>query len=196
MAKRLRSGERAVAQEDLATALGNRERFRRRRQPLAGEHVAVRAHQQIRCPRRQIGVAPSQPSVAVASGIREALLQRPGSRGRELQAERVHRLPRAREVDDSEDSAGYRVVHGRARARPPMVSLVEVLEGEHLQGVISGEHRPDAVRSGRGFAVPGALDEVHLGGPRSSASPDLRCARAAPRHRLRRSGSRTLCDVS
>src|SRR3954451_2207047 len=110
-------------------------------------------------------VAPSQPGVAVASGVREALLQRLRSRGRELQAERLAFLPWAREVDDSEDSTGYRVVHGRARAAPPMMPLIEVLGGEHLQGVISCEHRPDAVRSGRGFAVLGAFDEVHLGRP-------------------------------
>jgi hypothetical protein len=45
-----------------------------------------------------------------------------------------------------------------------MVSLVEVLGGEHLQGMVSREHRPNAVRSRRGFAVPGAFDEIHLRG--------------------------------
>src|SRR5919198_5289702 len=109
-------------------------------------------------------VAPSQPSFAMASGIREGLLQRPRSRGRELQAERADSLARAREVDNSEDSTGYWVVHRRARARPPVVSLIEVLGAEYLQCVISCEYGPDAVRSGRGFAVLGAFDEVHLGG--------------------------------
>ena len=117
--------------------------------------------------RRQMGVAPSQPSVAVASGVREALLQRLRSRGRKLQAERLAFPPWAREVDDSEDSTGYRVVYRRTRAGPPMVSLIEVLGGEHLQGVIGCEYGPDAVRSGRGFAVLGAFDEIHLGGPSS-----------------------------
>src|SRR5919198_5328120 len=93
-------------------------------------------------------------------------LQRLGSRGRELQAEWVDRLPSARQVDDSEGSTRYRVVHGRPRARPPMMTVVEVLGGEHLQGVISRKHRPDAVRSRRGFAVPGAFDEIHLRGAR------------------------------
>src|SRR3954466_4594961 len=114
-----------------------------------------------------MGVAPSQPGVAVESSIREALLERLRSRGRELQAERVVPVPGAREVDDSEDSTGYRGVHRRSRARPPMVSLIEVLGGEHLKCVISCEYRPDAVRSGRGFAVLGAFDEIHLGGPSS-----------------------------
>src|SRR5690348_10519942 len=45
-----------------------------------------------------------------------------------------------------------------------MVSFIEVLGGEHLQCVVSCEHRADAVRSGRGFAVLSAFDEVHLGG--------------------------------
>ena len=48
-----------------------------------------------------------------------------------------------------------------------MVSLVEVLGGEHLQGMVSREHGPDAVRSRRCLAVPGAFDEVHLRGARS-----------------------------
>src|SRR3954469_12728713 len=112
-----------------------------------------------------MGVAPSQPCVAVESSIREALLQCLRSRGRELQAERVVPVPGAREVDDPEDSTGYRVVHRRTRAGPPMVSLIEVLGGEDLQCVTGCEYGPDAVRSGRGFAVLGAFDEVHLGGP-------------------------------
>ena len=45
-----------------------------------------------------------------------------------------------------------------------MVSLGEMLGGEHLQCAVSCEYGPDAVRSGRGFAVLGAFDEIHLGG--------------------------------
>ena len=58
LAKGLCRGDRAVAQEDFATTVGNREWLRVGRQPVAGEHMAVSARQQIRRPRSQVGVAP------------------------------------------------------------------------------------------------------------------------------------------
>ena len=45
------------------------------------EHVAVAVHEQICAPRHEIAIATSQPSVPVAPGIHEALLDRPGSDG-------------------------------------------------------------------------------------------------------------------
>ena len=75
-----RYGDRPVAQNDLAAALGDVE-WARVRQLGAIEHVAVAVHEQICAPRHEIAVATSQPSVSVAPGIQEALLDRPGSGG-------------------------------------------------------------------------------------------------------------------
>ena len=73
-------------------------------------------------------------------------------------------LPEAREVDQPDRSAGHRVVHRSAGADPLMMAFVEVLEGEHLKGVVCGQRSPDPVRAVRCLAVPRALDEIHLGG--------------------------------
>ena len=96
-----RHGDRPVAQNDLATALGDVEWARVRRLG-AIEHVAVAVHEQICAPRHEIAVATSQPSVPVAPGIHEALLDRPGSGGHQLQAPWMRDLPEAREVDQSD----------------------------------------------------------------------------------------------
>ena len=100
--ERLRYGDRPVAQNDLATALGDVEWARVRRLG-AIEHVAVAVHEQIRAPRHEIAVATSQPSVLIAPDLQEALLDRPGSGGHELQAPWMRDLPEAREVDESDD---------------------------------------------------------------------------------------------
>ena len=96
-----RDGDRPVAQNDLAAALGDVEWARVRRLGTV-EHVAVAVHEQIGAPRHEIAVATSQPSVPVAPGIHEALLDRPGSGGHELQAPWIRDLPEAREVDQSD----------------------------------------------------------------------------------------------
>ena len=44
------------------------------------------------------------------------------------------------------------------------MAFVEVLEGEHLEGVVCGQRSPDPVRAVGCLAVPRALDEIHLGG--------------------------------
>jgi hypothetical protein len=44
------------------------------------------------------------------------------------------------------------------------MAFVEVLECEHLEGVVCGQGSPDPVRAVRCLAVPCALDEIHLGG--------------------------------
>ena len=62
-----RHGDRPVAQNDLATALGDVER-RRVRRLGAIEHVAVAVHEQICAPRHEIAVATSQPSVSDRAG--------------------------------------------------------------------------------------------------------------------------------
>ena len=62
-----RHGDRPVAQNDLAAALGNVEWLRVL--PLgACEYVAVAVHEQIRAPRHEIAVATSQPSVPDRAG--------------------------------------------------------------------------------------------------------------------------------
>jgi hypothetical protein len=73
-------------------------------------------------------------------------------------------LPEAREVDQSDVSAGHRVVHRSAGADPLVMAFVEVLEGEHLEGLVCGQRSPDPVRTVGCLAVPRALDEIHLGG--------------------------------
>ena len=73
-------------------------------------------------------------------------------------------IPEAREVDQSDHLAGHRVVHRSAGADPLVMEFVEVLEGEHLDGVVCGQRGPDPVRAVGRLAVPRALDEVHLGG--------------------------------
>ena len=73
-------------------------------------------------------------------------------------------LPKAREVDQSDRSAGHRVVHRSAGADPLVMAFVEVLKGEHLKGPVRGQRSPDPVGAVRCLAVTGALDEVHLGG--------------------------------
>ena len=73
-------------------------------------------------------------------------------------------LPKAREIDQSDRPAGGRVVHRSAGADPLMMAFVEVLEGEHLEGVVCGQRGPDPVRAVGCLAVPRALDEIHLGG--------------------------------
>jgi hypothetical protein len=55
-------------------------------------------------------------------------------------------------------------VHRSAGADPLVMALVEVLEGEHLEGAVCGEGSPDPVRAVGCLAVPRALDEIHLGG--------------------------------
>ena len=44
------------------------------------------------------------------------------------------------------------------------MAFVEVLEGEHLEGVVCSQRGPDPVRAVGCLAVPRALDEIHLGG--------------------------------
>ena len=133
------------------------------RRLVAGEHVAVAIHQQIRAPRGEIAVATQEARVSVTAGIQEALLHRPGRGGRRLQAPRVRDLPEAGEVDESDHPARPRIVHWSASADPVVVACVEVLEGKHLKGVICGERRPNAVRAVNCLAVSRAFDEMHLG---------------------------------
>jgi hypothetical protein len=156
-------GDRPVAQKDLAAALGDVESARLRQLGTV-EHVAVPVHEQICAPRHEIAVATSQPSVPVAPGIHEALLDRPGSGGHQLQALLMRGRPEAREVNQSDRLAGHRVVHRSAGADPLMMEFVEVLEGEHLEGMVCGQRSPDPVRAVGCLAVPRALDEIHLGG--------------------------------
>src|ERR671914_1878 len=164
LTQRLRHGDRPVVENDLATALRHLER-RRVRRLVAIEKVAVTVHEQVRASRHEIAVATSQPGVLVAPVRQEALLHRRSRDGHQLQTPRVRDLPGAREVDQSDDSAGYRIVHRGARADPLVVALVEVLEGEYLKGVICGERCPDAVRAVDRFAQPCALEEIHLASP-------------------------------
>jgi hypothetical protein len=156
-----RYGDGPVAQNDLATALGDVEWARARRLGTI-EHAAVAVHEQICAPRHEIAVATSQPSVPVAPGIHEALLDRPGSGGHQLQAPWMRDLPEAREVDQSDCSAGHRVVHRSAGADPLVMAFVEVLRGEHLKGVVRGQRSPDPVRAVGCLAPPRALDEMML----------------------------------
>ena len=44
------------------------------------------------------------------------------------------------------------------------MAFVEVLEREHLEGVVRGQRSPDPVRAVGCLAVPRTLDEIHLGG--------------------------------
>ena len=44
------------------------------------------------------------------------------------------------------------------------MEFVEVLEGEHLEGVVGGQRSPNPVRAVGCLAIPRALNEVHLGG--------------------------------
>src|SRR3954452_19659905 len=82
-------------------------------------------------------------------------------------------LPGTCEVDDPDESARDRVVYRRAGTDPFAVVVAEVLEREHLHGVILGQRRTDAVRAVDRFAAPRALDEVHFG---SHVLPPLRAA--------------------
>ena len=158
-----RHGDRPVAQNDLATALGDVEWLRVRRLG-AVEHVAVAVHEQIRAPRHEIAVATSQPSVLSrrastrhCSIVLAAVVTSSRLRGCAI----FQRLERS---ISPIVSAGHRVVHRSAGADPLVMAFVEVLEGEHLKGVVCGQRSPDPVRAVGCLAVPRALDEIHLGG--------------------------------
>jgi hypothetical protein len=150
-----RYGDRPVTENDVAASLGDFE-WARMRRLCTIEHVAVAIHKEIGAPRHEIAVPSSQPSVSVAPGAHEALFDRPDSGGHQLQASWMRDLPEAREVDQSDRFAGHRVVHRSAGADPLMMALIEVLEGEHLEGAIcspavapGGSSRPSAPSASR-----------------------------------------------
>src|SRR3954452_23737421 len=45
-----------------------------------------------------------------------------------------------------------------------MLTLIEVLGGKDLQGMIRGKSRPDGIRARGRFVPAGALEKVHIGG--------------------------------
>jgi hypothetical protein len=161
LAERRRDGNRPVAENNLAAALGNVEQLRVRRLD-ACDDVTVAVDQKIRTPRHEMAVAMSQPSLLPAPGFAKALVDRPGGGGDQLQAPRMRDPPEARQVDQSDCFAGYQVVHRSAGANPVVMAFVEMLEGEHLKGVVCCQRSPDPVRAVGCLAVLRTLAEIHL----------------------------------
>src|SRR5262249_60168941 len=119
-------------------------------------------HEATRAFRREIAVATPQPGVPVTLDVREEPLHRLGGGGHQLEAPRVRSLPEAREVDESNYSAGHRVVHRSPGADPFVVALIEMLEGEDLKSMICRECSPDTVGAVGRFHIPCALEQIHL----------------------------------